>query len=456
MNKNILLINWGTRDKEYPFKIAQKKGLNIFLATSKNYPEWVEEYVPINQLIFTNTYNSEKLLIDVLAFIHKHKIKFDAITTFFEMNIIQTADLASALGHKFVSPAGARKSSGNKLLMKMACQEQGIRVPKFFVFNKLKQGFSYLKKFKGSVVLKPVKSGHSFGSIKINKSGRGLTKKEFGRLFLKAKKHLDSSLDEWMDFWQPYKQDYLIEEYVKGPVISVDGLVQEGKVIICGLSEFIMGPEPFFVQEGVFIPAKVSALVRKKCLNQAEKIIKALEFDNCGFHCEMKWTKKELVLLEIAARPPGGDMLEGYNQAYGVDFAGLYLDICLGKKIDYSYKKNKKFVLQYTVFPRRKRLVVKTIKGFDRIKKLKSFIRGGISTPVNHPVSFQGDFPQDTLYYHLCTKSQRQLTKDQKLIQKVLKVNYSANIIWYCFKRGQRLIKELLKKLLNITKEVIW
>ena len=44
--KSILIVNWGTQDKEYTLKAADDKKLEIYSATSLNYPSWVSKYVP--------------------------------------------------------------------------------------------------------------------------------------------------------------------------------------------------------------------------------------------------------------------------------------------------------------------------------------------------------------------------------------------------------------------------
>ena len=97
-----------------------------------------------------------------------------------------------------------------------------------------------------------------------------------------------------------------------------------------------MSQEPLFLQHRTLLPSQLDPKMRRQLKSAARKIIKALEFDNCGFHCEMRLTKKGPVLLEIAARLPGGHIQEAYQVAYDVDLTDLYLDMCLGKKISFN------------------------------------------------------------------------------------------------------------------------
>ena len=110
---------------------------------------------------------------------------------------------------------------------------------------------------------------------------------------------------------------------MSGPVVSVDGIVQNKKINTIGMVEFVMGPEPRFTQEANYIPARLDKETQSKCEAMAQKVIEALGFDNCGFHCEQRITPSGPVLIEIAARLPGGPLQPGYKQAYGVDLTSL-------------------------------------------------------------------------------------------------------------------------------------
>src|SRR5258706_5216767 len=95
--KNFLLIEHGGARKEFTLKTLKQKGLNVYLATT-NVPDWAKKHIPPKNILITDTYNTVQLLSDVVSFIEARKIKLDAVGTFFEHTVTQTADLASALG----------------------------------------------------------------------------------------------------------------------------------------------------------------------------------------------------------------------------------------------------------------------------------------------------------------------------------------------------------------------
>lgn len=361
--KKILFVNWGTKDKQYTFQAAKKKGLEIFLATSENYPDWVKEYVTSERIIITNTYISDLLIKDVKTFIKDKKIIFDGIITFFEMNIVQTSELAKVLKTNFINPTAAKKSSANKYLMRMACQKSGINNPKFDLFEDAKDGLKKIDNFNRSVVIKPTMSGHSYGVIKVS------NKNDFLKKYKKAIKQMSFNFDEWMKYYGVfYEKKFLMEEYIEGTMVSIDGLIQNGKEKILSVTQFGMGEEPLFLQQQTYIPAIIDKRIQEKCKSETRNIYKALEFDNCGIHCEMKIDKKnEPILIEIAARLPGGQILKGYKKVFNIDLASLFIDICLGKEIKNYKLTNKGFLLQETI-PFKNEGIVKKINFKTHLK----------------------------------------------------------------------------------------
>lgn len=361
--KKILFVNWGTKDKQYTFQAAKEKGLEIFLATSKNYPNWIKEYVTSERIIITNTYISDLLIKDVKTFIKDKRIIFDGVTTFFEMNIVQTSELAKILKTNFINSTAAQKSSANKYLMRMACQKSGINNPKFDLFENAKDGLKKLDNFNKSVVIKPTMSGHSYGVIKVS------NKNDFLKKYKKAIKQMSFNFDEWMKYYGVfYEKKFLMEEYVEGTMVSIDGLIQNGKEKILSVTQFGMSKEPLFLQQQTYIPAIIDKQTQEKCKSETRKIYKALGFDNCGIHCEMKIDKKNKpTLIEIAARLPGGQILEGYKEIFNIDLASLYLDICLGKEIKNYKLTNKGFLLQETI-PFKNEGIVKKINFKTNLK----------------------------------------------------------------------------------------
>jgi biotin carboxylase len=451
--KKILFVNWGTRDKKYPFEVAKNKGLNTFLATTKNYPDWILDYFDKGNLIITNPYDSQKLITDVVAFCVNNKIIFDAVLTFFEMSIIPAADLADSLGCNSVSSKAVRRSSGNKALMRFFSEIKGINSPRFYIVNSKKQLNIALKKIGTPVILKPVISGRSYGAIKID----SLKIHDVNKSLNIAKKQLYGNFDEWMKYYKDYKKDFIVEKYIKGKVISVDGLIQNDKVYIVGTAEHVMCSEPMLFQTGLYIPARISTKAEKNAMALAKKIINKMEFNNCAFHSEYRVYKDNPILIEFAVRPPGGTMIQSYNKAYGIDIADKLLEIVLSNKINIKRSKLKKYIIQRSIllpYPG----VIKQIIGLDRIKKIRELTELS-SVRSNEYIDFPYHVPQTGLYFQLESEDEELLKKREKFIVSNIKFIYKDklfNSFWHMFTYVRFIIGNLKNTLYKIYKNQLF
>ena len=410
--KNFLLIEHGGGRKQFTLQALQEKGLTVYLACT-SIPNWVKRYIPKDSIITTDTYNSTKLLTDVLAFSESHKIKFDAIGTFYEHVVAQTADIASALGLIGLNPGAARRSSHNKILTRIICREHNIPTPKFTVVNAYSPG--ELKKAVHRVgtpcVVKPVFGAESYGTVKIEKNT------SLSEVIDEIKLNTTQNKKE---IYKNFTGTCLVEKYLPGSVISIDGLAQNRQIMIAGSVEFIMGPEPRFTQEANYIPARINPVTYSQCVNMTKKIVSALGFDNCGFHCEQRVTPDGPILIEIAARLPGGPLQPGYKMAYGIDLTSHMIDIWLGKTIKIK-SQIKNFVLQKAVFPKQKGKI-KKMSGLDQVKKLKGVWDFFKIAKLGEEVTTYPDIPKPFYYYAIAANSPQEVDQLSKKVEQTIKV----------------------------------
>lgn len=358
--KNLLLVEHGGDSKSFIFDMLQGKDITIFVVATY-IPEWLLSYVPKERIIITDTYDSKRLIDSVNNFIRITNISFDAVGTFYEHVVVQTALLGENLNVIHLSPEAAKRSSSNKLLMRQTCSENGIPTPRFITIENpsVENLKDTLKTFGFPAVIKPTFGSQSYGVKKIE-----------------SMETLEEDIEEIINLTKQTKKEvfknfngkFLIEEYLSGKVISVDGIVNNNEILIAGMVEFVMGKEPHFTQEANYIPARLNEDVEKKCHDMARNIIKVLGFNNCGFHCEMRLTENGPRLIEIAARLPGGPLQLGYQKAFGYNFASSLVNVWLGEKITLT-KNTKNHVLQKAVFPN-KNGTIENIVGYENIRKI--------------------------------------------------------------------------------------
>ncbi|MBU0576336.1 ATP-grasp domain-containing protein, partial [Patescibacteria group bacterium] len=256
-------------------------------------------------------------------------------------------------------------------------------------------------------------------------------KDDFIEKYTLARKQLNANFDEWMKYYQSSKSHFLLEEYIEGTVFSCDGLIQNGKIIFSTIAEYEATSGPYLLQNATFIPSRFSPIVKKKCKQAAFEVMKALGFDNCGFHIEMKLTTNGPILLEAAARLPGGKILDTYQEIYHVDLASLFIDLLLGKKLIKKQIHPSGCMLIEAVYTDQVGLITQAqdtsrvkIPGFTLLSyvDLEKFTAPVMGIP---PIYF---------YYQLQSKTWKDIEKLRKKIKKQFIIKVEKNWLFFLLK----------------------
>lgn len=122
----------------------------------------------------------------------------------------------------------------------------------------------------------------------------------------------------------------LIEEYVDGDEFSVEGYVEDTAVVILGITEKLLGPEPWFVEVGHMVPARLEPAAARAVERYAVEVIQALGVELGPFHAELRLTARGPMLMEVAARLPGDRIPDLLRLATGADLYEITLKSYLG------------------------------------------------------------------------------------------------------------------------------
>ena len=398
--RNLLLVEHGGDTKSFIFDfLREHKDVQVFVVATRT-PEWLPAYIMPEHIIIADTYDAELLKRSVLDYLKRTAIIFDGVGTFYEHVVVQTAELAQTLGCININPAAARQSSANKFLMRQVCVDKGIATPRFkLLTSSTKESLKEaIIEFGMPCVIKPIFGAQSYGVKKLESAN--FIDEDLEEIFQMT----DSSKKE---VFKNFDYSFLIEEYLSGKVVSVDGIVQEGEVHIAGTIEFLMGPEPHFTQEANIIPARIDTATQEECFDLARKVIAALGFNNCGFHCEMRVTKEGPRLIEAACRLPGGPLQLGYQHAYGFILIEHMIRVWFGEKttISRSYERH---VIQKAVFPRMKGRII-SIQGVEEARKIDGVWDVAQIAFPNEEVITYPDIPKPFYYYAAEADSQSEL-----------------------------------------------
>jgi biotin carboxylase len=123
----------------------------------------------------------------------------------------------------------------------------------------------------------------------------------------------------------------IVEQYLEGPELSLDAVIYDGAITICGVADRHICFPPYFVEMGHTIPSVLDS----KILHDAEEVfrrgIRALGINQGAAKGDIKVTPRGAVVGEIAARLSGGYMSGWtYPFASGVEVTEAALSIAVG------------------------------------------------------------------------------------------------------------------------------
>jgi len=198
------------------------------------------------------------------------------------------AHIAEALDLPGIPYAAALRAS-DKGLMRQAFKDAGVPSPGFLLFRKGDDPLTALKTLNLPLVAKPVDNMGARGIQRIN------IPQDLNRGFAEALVHSRSG-------------SVILEEYIPGPEFSLDALVEDGKITICGMADRHIFYPPYFIEMGHTIPTNQPSHVVEAVEEVFKKGIKALGITRGAAKGDIKLSPSGPVVGEIAARLSGGFM----------------------------------------------------------------------------------------------------------------------------------------------------
>jgi biotin carboxylase len=216
-------------------------------------------------------------------------------------------------------PYEAALAATDKALMRAAFEAQAVPSPPFFTVaagtarsGAASSPLPLPKDFSFPLVVKPVD----------NMGARGVRRVEDEQQLREA---LEIALG------QSAGGQAIVEQYLEGPELSLDALIHDGRITICGVADRHICFPPYFVEMGHTMPS----ILAPEVLRDAEEVfmrgIRALGITRGAAKGDIKVTPKGAVVGEIAARLSGGYMSGWtYPFASGVELTAAALNIAVG------------------------------------------------------------------------------------------------------------------------------
>jgi biotin carboxylase len=205
---------------------------------------------------------------------------------------------ARALGLAYNTPQ-AVENCRSKLRQREVLRDAGLPVPGFFSSRLDKRLEKILPRVQFPCVVKPLRLAASQGVIRANDP------EEFQAAVARIKQLLESP--EVKAMREPELDHLLVERYIPGSEVAVEGLLTRGKLRILGVFD---KPDPLegpYFEETLYVtPSRLPDEVYDRVLDCAERTVEALGLTHGPVHAEFRINDKGPWVLEAAPRPIGG------------------------------------------------------------------------------------------------------------------------------------------------------
>ncbi len=240
----------------------------------------------------------------------------------------------------------------SKSLMKDYYIQAGVPVARYTLCKSFEEDLKFINLVGYPVVVKPNVGVGAAATYKIN------------------------SEDDLKQFYNiGFQVPYIMEEFIEGNIVSLDGICDSNSNIIFCDNEVFPPSIMDIVNENLEVSYYVNKIVPDDIYQAGQKVLKAFHIQSRYFHLEFFRLTKEkhglgkigdIVALEVNMRPPGGITPDLINFGQSVDTYQIYADMICYDKIKNVKTDYPKYFCCYVA--RRDRLNYQYT--YDELKKL--------------------------------------------------------------------------------------
>lgn len=274
--------------------VAAARRLDIDLTVASDFPSTFEEANP-GALVTFDFADAARAADQARAF--HARCPVSAVVGMDDDTAVLAAVIAKALGLPG-NPVEATEAARDKHRQRVRFAEAGVPIPAFALHRIADDPAAIAGRTAFPCVLKPLRLAASRGVIRANGPAE----------FVAAHARLAGILaqPDAAACGDPSRQ-YLVEEFIPGAEVAVEGLVEHGHLTVLALFD---KPDPLdgpFFEETIYLtPSRLSADVRTAVEECTGRAVRALGIDRGPVHAEVRWNTRGAWLIEIAARPIGG------------------------------------------------------------------------------------------------------------------------------------------------------
>ncbi|HWH04359.1 MAG TPA: ATP-grasp domain-containing protein [Gemmatimonadales bacterium] len=274
--------------------IAAARRIDLDLTVASDFPSTFETAHP--DALVTFDFTNPALATDQARVFHaRHPVS--AVVGMDDDTAVLAAVIAPALGLR-ANPVAATEAARDKHRQRELFAAAGVPIPGFSLRQLSDDPDAVAGVVPYPCVLKPLRLAASRGVIRADNPGQ----------FMTARARLAAILaqPDAAACGEPARQ-YLVEEFIPGVEVAVEGLVEQGHLHVLALFD---KPDPLdgpYFEESIYVtPTRLSADVRTAVEDCTARAVRALGIERGPVHAEVRWNQRGAWLIEIAARPIGG------------------------------------------------------------------------------------------------------------------------------------------------------
>ncbi|MGW0364626.1 ATP-grasp domain-containing protein [Streptomyces sp. NPDC002990] len=318
--RHLLLVNLRRIQREglESLLAARRLGYRVILL-GRSMPEFAKPLV--HEFRQVDTYD-RAASIEAARELHT-TYDFAGVANFTEVDVQLVAAIAADLGLPGMSETAALRAR-NKYVMKDALRHLDGVLPRFAKVTDLAGLRAAVEEVGLPAVVKPTGASGSKGIFEL---------RDPADLDAAMARLADIARPDFDPVFQQFGAEFIVEEFLEGDELSVEGFVCGGEVHIVTVTDKVTSV-PFHLELEHKVPSALPADAWAEISATTKDIVGALEFDNCAFHLEAKWGDRGLRFIEIAGRP-AGDYIGSHlvPLATGVDYFENVIRVATGEPL---------------------------------------------------------------------------------------------------------------------------
>jgi biotin carboxylase len=275
-----------------------------------------------------------------------------------ESSVAVATELGWSLGFDYAKPEDAI-THRLKSAMRRRYQERGVPSPRFFVATTWEQAKQSWEDLGRDCMVKMVDADSSMNIF------RPTTLNELESawdIIINNRRNIKSLI--------PLSKEVVLEEFVSGRELTVEGYTQGDRVVCLNFSEKIT--ESSFVVVGHLIPAVLSSNEEEILSRLADQVVRAEGMRNSVFHVEIHLQDDTPYVIECTSRPPGQNASEVIYRSHGCDLMDIAVSLAVGEPVFDQLNPPKKHFAMLALYSQREGIFEK-LEGEEELRR-----RGGL------------------------------------------------------------------------------